>query len=144
MGKVTCTVFWDTKGLIRLEPRKTINSDSYIMMLTQLKASTSRVRSQNKISFLSQRGNTRLQPSLKIVEHTVSAGWTVLPHSLYSPDLAPSDFHLFRLMKYGPNGQHFLRATSAWQLWNCGSPTIMEIFKSTACKLLFIAVEMHS
>ena len=39
--------------------------------------------------------------------HTVKAtrqkleklGWKVLPHSPYSPDLAPSDYHLFRSLR---------------------------------------------
>jgi len=41
------------------------------------------------------------------MEHIVSLGWTVVPHPPYRPDLAPSDFHLFRLMKDGLCGQHF-------------------------------------
>ncbi|GFU97994.1 mariner Mos1 transposase [Trichonephila clavipes] len=31
----------------------------------------------------------------------------VLPHPLYSPDLAPSDYHLFRSMAHGLTDQHF-------------------------------------
>ncbi|GFX45258.1 mariner Mos1 transposase [Trichonephila clavipes] len=33
--------------------------------------------------------------------------WEVLPHPLYSPDLAPSDYHLFRPMAHGLADQHF-------------------------------------
>jgi histone-lysine N-methyltransferase SETMAR len=34
-------------------------------------------------------------------------GWTVLPHPPYSPDLAPSDFHLFGSLKDALRGTHF-------------------------------------
>ena len=33
--------------------------------------------------------------------------WEVLPHPPYSPDLAPSDFHLFGPMKHYLGGKHF-------------------------------------
>jgi histone-lysine N-methyltransferase SETMAR len=34
-------------------------------------------------------------------------GWTVLPHPPYSPDLAPSDFHLFGPLKDALRGRRF-------------------------------------
>ena len=34
-------------------------------------------------------------------------GWTVLPHPAYSPDLAPSDFHMFGPLKDYLRGQRF-------------------------------------
>ena len=33
--------------------------------------------------------------------------WDILTHSLYSPDLAPSDFHLFPELKSHLGGTHF-------------------------------------
>ncbi|GBP49870.1 Mariner Mos1 transposase [Eumeta japonica] len=32
--------------------------------------------------------------------------WEVLPHPPYSPDVAPLDYHLFRLMAHGLADQH--------------------------------------
>ena len=40
------------------------------------------------------------------MEHTANFGWIVLPHPLYSPDLVPSDFHLFGPLEDGLCGQH--------------------------------------
>ncbi|KZC13194.1 Histone-lysine N-methyltransferase SETMAR, partial [Dufourea novaeangliae] len=34
-------------------------------------------------------------------------GWDVLPHPPYSPDPAPSDFHLFRSLQNSLNGKNF-------------------------------------
>ena len=124
-GKVMCTVFWDRKGVILLdflEPGQTINSDRYIATLTKLKARISRVRPEKKTTFLLQHDNARPHTSLKTVEHIVSLGWTVVPHPPYSPDLVPSDFHLFGLMKDGLRGQHFrsndavVRAVKQWAI----------------------------
>ena len=37
----------------------------------------------------------------------VKIGWEVLPHPPHSPDLAPSDFHLFGPLKEAQRGIHF-------------------------------------
>jgi hypothetical protein len=105
-----CTVFSDRKGVILLdflEPGQTIYSDHYIATLTMLKARTSRVRPKKKTTFLLQYDNARHYTSLKTMGHVAKFGWTVLPHPPHSPDLAPSDFHLFGPMKDGLCGQHF-------------------------------------
>jgi len=33
--------------------------------------------------------------------------WEILPHPVYSPDLAPSDYNLFQLMQHALTGTHF-------------------------------------
>ena len=33
--------------------------------------------------------------------------WDVPPHAPYAPDLAPSDYYLFRSMQHGLSQQHF-------------------------------------
>ena len=74
----------------------------------------------NIASVLLQHDNARTHTSLKIAEHTVKLGWTVIPHPPYSPDLAPCDFHLFGPMKDGLCAQHFpsydtvVRAVKQW------------------------------
>jgi len=39
----------------------------------------------------------------KLLQH----GWDVLLHPPYSPDFAPSDFHLFRFLQNSLNGKMF-------------------------------------
>ena len=139
-GKVMCTVFWDRKGVILLdflEPGQTINSDRYIVTLTKLRARISRVRPEKKTTFLLQHDNARPHTSLKTVENIANLGWTVLPHPPYSPDLAPSNFHLFGPMKDGLRGQHFpsndviVRAVKQWatsagaDFYECGMQALV-------------------
>ncbi|GFR60587.1 histone-lysine N-methyltransferase SETMAR [Elysia marginata] len=50
--------------------------------------------------------NARPHASIRTRETIASFGWTTLPHPSYSPDLAPSDYHLFGPMKQGLRGKH--------------------------------------
>ena len=105
------TVFWDIEGVIWVDfmPKgTTITSDVYIDTLRKLKARLRRVRPHLDISkVLLQHDNARPHTSLKTREGIASFGWTTVTHPPYSPDLAPSDYHLFGPLKEGVRGQHF-------------------------------------
>ncbi|CAK5039643.1 unnamed protein product [Meloidogyne enterolobii] len=52
--------------------------------------------------------NARPHTSAKTLQHiTETLRWRLIPHPPYSPDLAPSDFHLFRSLKIFLRGQNF-------------------------------------
>ncbi len=81
---------------------KTVNADLYCRQLTTV---------MEKLCQLSGRTTSRFRPcplhhnaaphTAKVTKETLEAfGFWVLPHPPYSPDLAPSDFHLFRSLRW--------------------------------------------
>jgi histone-lysine N-methyltransferase SETMAR len=55
-------------------------------------------------------------------------GWTVLPHPPYSPDLTPSDFHLFGQLKKALRGKKFEddeAVIHAAKTWLCDQDNIL-------------------
>jgi hypothetical protein len=87
--------------LVHIMPRgQPINSDLYIQTLKNLQKYLRRVRPHKNVAeILLQHDNERPHTSLKTQEAVTELGITVLPHPLYSPDLAPSDLHLFGTLK---------------------------------------------
>ena len=104
-------MFWDSVGVILVDfmsKGATINSDVYIDTLKKSKARIRRVRPALEISkVLLQHDNARPHTNLKTREVISSFGWTTILHPPYSPDLAPSDFHLFGPFKESLRGRHF-------------------------------------
>ncbi|KAG5344031.1 SETMR methyltransferase, partial [Acromyrmex charruanus] len=49
--------------------------------------------------------NTRPHTSLITRQKLRKLGWEVLMHPPYSPDIAPSDYHLFRSLQTSLNGK---------------------------------------
>ena len=49
----------------------------------------------------------RRHASLLTRQKLLQLGWEVLIHPPYSPDIAPSDFHLFRSLQNSLNGKSF-------------------------------------
>jgi histone-lysine N-methyltransferase SETMAR len=96
--------FWDSEGTLLvdfLERGATINSQRHVQALKKFKQRSRRVRPNRKTNqVLLLHDNSRPRISLRTKKEISNMRWTVLCHSPYSPDLVPSDFHVFGPQKY--------------------------------------------
>src|SRR5689334_13316851 len=92
------SVWWDVYGVVYWElhpPNTTINANIYCAQLERLKAEIQKNRPQHdKIYFLHD--NARPHIAKVTRKKLLEFGWKILPHPAYSPDLARTDYHLFR------------------------------------------------
>ena len=108
--KVMLTVFWDCKGILLLDflpTRTSFTSDYYIDLLVKLKDCIDQNRSNaSNRKFFLLHDNARPHSAEKTRLKVDELGLELIQHPPYSPDLAPSDFFLFR------NFKNFLRGKS--------------------------------
>ncbi|UYV71485.1 SETMAR [Cordylochernes scorpioides] len=111
--KLMLCIWWDQLGVIYyelLQPNKTITGERYQQQLMRLSRALKIKRSlyakrHDKVIY--QHDNARPHVA-KVVKETLEAlQWDVLPHPPYSPDIAPSDYHMFCSMTHGLAEQHF-------------------------------------
>ncbi|GFV05780.1 histone-lysine N-methyltransferase SETMAR [Trichonephila clavipes] len=109
--KFMVTVFWNVQGILLIEfmtRGTTLNSEVYCRTLKKLKRAL-----QNKHRGLLSSGvvllhdNARPHTAVRSREVLRKFKWDVFQHPPYSPDLAPSDYHLFTAMKKWLGGKHF-------------------------------------
>jgi len=62
-------------------------------------------RAQTSVSFIQD--NSRPHVAARTMDTIQKLKWNVLPHRPYSPDLAPSDYHLFGPLKGNLGGKMF-------------------------------------
>jgi len=123
-GKVMLTIFWDVNGPILVhfqEKGQTVTSARYSdMLVNELKPA---IRSKYRGLFsksLLLHDNARPHNAAHTVDTLHALKFVVLKHPPYSPDLAPSDFHLFGPMKDHLRGQKFaydnevMEAVQSW------------------------------
>ena len=95
----------NTRGFIGLHP---VNSRKYCFLLEQLKALDKKhLELVNRKCTIFHQDTARLHVSLMTRQKLLQLGWEVLIHPPYSPDIAPSDFHLFRSLQNSLNGKSF-------------------------------------
>lgn len=109
LRKVMLSVFWDWKGIVHyelLEPGQTVDSLFYCDQLERLNQAMKKIRPDlvNRKSVVFHHDNARPHTSLMTRKKLKDLNWEVLMHPAYSPDLAPSDYHLFRDMQNFFNG----------------------------------------
>lgn len=110
-GKVMATVFWDSKGVLLIDylPRgATINAERYCEVLKKLRRAIQNKR-RGKLSKTVFLFHDNARPHAARLTQDLLEGfkWDVFGHPPYSPDLAPSDFHLFPQLKQHLSGRRF-------------------------------------
>lgn len=110
--KVMLSIWWDWKGIVYYEllpPNQTIDSTKYCSQLDKLKRAIDQERPElvNRKGVVFHHDNARPHVSLMTRQKLLQLGWDVLVHPPYSPDLAPSDYHLFRSLQNSLNNKSF-------------------------------------
>jgi histone-lysine N-methyltransferase SETMAR len=106
------TLFWDERGVIleHYMPRgNTVNSAAYADLLKNhlRPAIKSKQRGLLSTGVLLQHDNARPHTAHSIVATIQDLSFECLPHPPYSPDLTPSDFHVFGPLKEAMVGKSF-------------------------------------
>jgi len=110
--KVMLCIWWNWKGIVYYEllpNNETIDSDKYCSQLDKLKVEITKKCPEliNRKGVVFHHDNARPHTSLQTRQKLLALGWDVLPHPPYSPDIAPSDYHLFRSLQNSINGSNF-------------------------------------
>jgi histone-lysine N-methyltransferase SETMAR len=120
--KVMLCIWWDQLGIVYyelLKPNETITGALYRTQLMRLSRALKAKRpqyEQRHDKVILQHDNARPHVAVPVKTYLQTLKWEVLPHPPYSPDIAPSDYYLFRSMAHGLAGQHF-RSLDEVKIW---------------------------
>ena len=106
-AKVMLCIWWDQKSVLYyelLKPGATINGERYRTQLIRLKRAIAEKRPEYATR---HHDNARPHVAILVKNYLENSGWEVSPHPPYSPDLAPSDYDLFRAMQNALTGIRF-------------------------------------
>lgn len=109
--KTMATVFWDQQGVLLVEfmqPGTTITAAVYCETLQRLRrAIQNKRRGKLSAGVVLIHDNARPHTARATQQLLEKFGWDIFDHPPYSPDLAPSDFHLFPELKTRLGGKRF-------------------------------------
>lgn len=114
--KVMLSIWWDQKGVVYYEllrSGQTIDGPFYRTQLMRLKRALKEKRPEwetrhDNVIFHHDNARPHVEKSVK--KYLENSDWEILAHPPYSPDLAPSDYHLFRSMQNALTGVRFTSA----------------------------------
>jgi len=129
-GKALAPIFWDQDGnflIDYLSKGQTINAEYYSHLLVQLKDILKEKR-RGKVTkgVLFLHSNAPAHRVLATQKKLAYLGFQCLDHSPCSPNLAPSDYHLFPGLKKQLKGRHFssdAEVIAAAETWFDGQPS---------------------
>ena len=105
-------IWWDIQDPIHyelLKPSKKLNSEKYCQQLNDLKTAVQEKRPGmfNRKDFILHHNNARPHAALGNRQKIAELDWKILSHPSYSPDLAPSNYHLFLSLQNFLRGKKF-------------------------------------
>lgn len=111
-GKVMASIFWDSEGVIMIDylgKGTTITGEYYTSLINKLREKIKEKR-RGKLTkgILYHQDNAPAHTSRLALNAIHEAGFELMEHPPYSPDLAPSDYYLFPIMKNYLKGRHFV------------------------------------
>jgi len=129
-GKFLASIFWDQDGILLIDylPKdQTTNAEYYSSLLVQLKDILNEKRRGNVTkAVLFLHDNALAHRTLATQKKLAYLGFQCLDHPPYSPDLAPSDYHLFPELKKTIERSSFFSVAeviAAPETWLDGQPT---------------------
>jgi hypothetical protein len=103
-------IWWDMEGIIHyelFERNLTVTAERCCQQLRRLEEEIQQKRPGRRHGVILKHDNARPHTANVTKAAIQELDWEILPHPPYSPDLAPSDYHLFRSLSNNLRGVSF-------------------------------------